>query len=174
MSPEKKPEQISLDLNVPSDGGGGQESEVDVESGPVLEWVSHPARRNMKVTISVSLFLAVLIFLVYVLTYSIFFTVLAIIILYASLAAFYFPTRYRLDSEKIAVKTMTQTLHKNWSQYRSYYPDKNGVLLSPFVRPSRLENFRGLYIRFGDNREEVTSFIKKRMETMRTHAEKGK
>jgi hypothetical protein len=60
-----------------------------------------------------------------------------------------------------------QELRKKWSQYRSCYPDKNGVLLSPFVRPSRLENFRGTYIRFWNNREEVVSFVKTMIEKNR-------
>ena len=61
------------------------------------------------------------------------------------------------------VKTTTQTLHKDWKVYRSYYVDKNGVLLSPFTEPTRLENFRGLYIMFNNNRDEVASFIKARI-----------
>jgi hypothetical protein len=62
---------------------------------------------------------------------------------------------------------MTQTLHKDWSIYRSCYPDKNGILLSPFVRPSRLENFRGIYLMFADNGEEVTRFVKAHIGTDR-------
>jgi hypothetical protein len=78
----------------------------------------------------------------------------------ASLAKFYFPTRYRLDDTGIMVKTMTQTLKKEWTLYRSCYPDKNGILLSPFAEPSRLENFRGLYLMFDNNRDDVTAFCR--------------
>jgi len=97
-------------------------------------------------------------------TYSPWFAVLGFIILYASLSPFYFPTRYRLTDEEISIKTTFQTQHKKWLQYRSCYPDKNGILLSPFMRPTRLENFRGLYIRFWNNRDEVTAFVKDRLE----------
>ena len=44
--------------------------------------------------------------------------------------------------------------------FRSFYTDKNGVLLSPFIAPSRLENFRGLYITFDNNRDAVLDFVK--------------
>ena len=84
---------------------------------------------------------------------------LRLLVLFASLAKYYFPTRFRLDADGITVKTMTQTLHKAWSMYRSYYPDRNGVLLSPFPSPSRLENFRGLYVMFAGNGDEVVQFI---------------
>lgn len=163
MSSEKKPEQISLDLSSDISSSSTPDDGNTLEKSHVLEWVSHPAMRNMRITAVVTLFLLVLVVIVYALTQSVFFTVLAFVILYASLAAFYFPTRYRLDDEGVEIKTTTQTLRKRWSQYRSFYPDKNGVLLSPFVRPTRLENFRGVYIRFGNNREDVTSFISQRI-----------
>jgi len=47
---------------------------------------------------------------------------------------------------------------------RTYHPDRNGVLLSPFSRQTRLETFRGIYIRFDGNRKEVMSVIKGRLE----------
>jgi hypothetical protein len=165
MSAEKKPEQISLEFSTERSTVPDVQVTQSSDAGPTLEWVSHPAKRNHKVTIAVSIFLVLLVIIVYALTYSVFFTILAIVILYGSLAAFYFPTRYRLDKNEIMIKTTTQTIRKKWSQYRSYYPDKNGILLSPFVRPSRLENFRGIYIRFGAGREEVTEFVKQRMES---------
>jgi hypothetical protein len=81
------------------------------------------------------------------------------VVLFASLAKFYLPTKYRLSDKRIMVKSTTQTVYKNWSQYRSFYPDRNGVLLSPFVRPSRLENFRGLYLIFENNKKDVIRFV---------------
>jgi hypothetical protein len=131
------------------------------DTGPTLEWRCHPMKRRPWVSVAVTLFIFLLAFMVYVLMESKFFTILALILLFASLAKFYFPTEFRLNREGVAVKTTTQTLHKEWSLFRSYYPDKNGVLLSPFVRPSRLESFRGLYLMFNNNRDEVVEFVKR-------------
>ena len=128
-----------------------------------LEWTCHPAKRNMKVTWAVSVFIVILTVIVYFATFSAFFTVLAFLILTGSLSGFYFPVKYRMTDKGITVKTTMQTLEKKWSQYRSFYPDKNGVLLSPFARPTRLENFRGLYIRFWNNREEVVAFVREQL-----------
>ena len=91
------------------------------------------------------------------------FTILALLIMLGSLAKFYFPTRYKLTDKSVTVKTTTQTLVKEWKLYRSCYPDKKGILLSPFVTPSRLENFRGLYIMFEKNSEAVTAFVRERI-----------
>ncbi len=141
------------------------ESQTQYPPGETLEWTCHPVKRNPLVSLLVSLFLVAVIVIVYYITASRLFGILAALIMFASLAKFYFPTTYRMTPEGITIKTTTQTLHKPWSTYRSYYPDKNGVLLSPFLQPSRLENFRGLYVMFAGNREEVLSYIKAHLPT---------
>jgi len=61
------------------------------------------------------------------------------------------------------VKFLFSQKEKDWTFYRSFYVDKNGVLLSPFERPSRLENFRGVYIRFHQNKDRVVEFVSSRI-----------
>ncbi len=146
------------------------------EEGEVLQWTTHPLRRKPLVAALVTVFILLVGFLVFVSTESKAFGTLALVVLFASLAKFYMPTRYRLSDERIMVKTTTQTIYKNWSQFRSYYPDKNGVLLSPFLQPSRLENFRGIYLIFEANRESVIDFVKKRIgrsDSGHSHEEKS-
>jgi hypothetical protein len=133
------------------------------DGGPSMEWVVHPVKRRPWVSAAVSLFVVAVVVLVRVTTESQAFAALAMIIMVASLAKFYFPTRYKLDTKGVTIKTTTQTLVKEWKLYRSCYPDKSGILLSPFVEPSRLENFRGLYIMFQGNRDEVTAFCRERI-----------
>lgn len=129
-------------------------------AGPAIEWVVHPVRRRPWVSVAVSLFVVCVIGIVRFATDSQAFAVLTAIIMVASLAKFYFPTRYRIDDGCVTVKTTTQTLKKEWSLYRSCYPDKNGILLSPFAEPSRLENFRGLYLMFDKNGEAIAAFCR--------------
>jgi len=139
--------------------------------GDTLEWVSHPVKRRPWVSLAVTLFNCMCGALVHATTGSAAFTGLALVILFASLAKFYFPTRYVLDNEGVTVKTTTQTLKKPWSQYRSSYSDKNGLLLSPFAEPSRLENFRGLYLIFANNKDEVTAFVRARVDERENDAD---
>jgi len=84
---------------------------------------------------------------------------LAVILLLGAVAPFFVITRYRLDGEGISMKRYVTTMKKRWEELRSYYPDKNGVLVSPFAKPSRLENFRGVYLRFRGNREKVLAVL---------------
>ena len=86
---------------------------------------------------------------------------LAVFIFAGALSAFFFPTTYELTTEKVRVKYLFSVVEKELKNYRSYYPDKNGVLLSPFPRPSRLENFRGIFLRYHNNKAEVDAFVKR-------------
>ncbi len=141
----------------------GPEVELSDDTEESLSWRCHPATRRPLVTVAVSLFVIIVGLAVYYSTDSRAFTVLALVVMLGSLAKFYFPTSYRLTEKTVTVKTTTTTITKPWSQYRSYYPDKNGVLLSPFPEPSRLENFRGLYLMFSGNRDEVIAFVRERV-----------
>ncbi len=134
-----------------------------VSEGPLLEWTVHPVKRRPLVSVAVSAFIVIVVALVRITTDSQAFAVLALVVMAASLAKFYFPTKYRLDQNGVTVKTTTQTLVKEWKLYRSCYPDKNGILLSPFASTSRLENFRGIYLMFQENSEAVTAYCKERI-----------
>jgi hypothetical protein len=139
------------------------EDEKPSGDGEVLEWVCHPVRRRPLVSVAVTAFIVLVGVVVYLASSSNAITVLALVVLLVSLAKFYFPTVYQLNEKGVIVKTTTQKIFKEWSMYRSCYPDKNGILLSPFARPTRLENFRGLYVMFAGNAEQVTAFVKKRI-----------
>lgn len=131
--------------------------------GPSMEWTTQPMKRRPLAAILTGLFILVVSMIVFYITYSKFFTGLALLVLFASVAKFYLPTKFRMTDEFVLVKSSTQTIARRWADIRSYYPDKNGVLLSPFSHPSRLENFRGLYLIFDNNKEKVVSFIKERV-----------
>ena len=131
----------------------------------VLEWKCHPATRKPWITLGVSVFILIISMLVFAATDSKGFSFLSLLVMFASLAKYYFPTKYRMTDKKISIKTTTQTMHKEWEIYRSFYPDKNGILLSPFARPTRMENFRGLYVMFSNNRDEVLEFVKSHIKT---------
>ncbi len=162
MSEEER-EQLSLNLDTSEEAKKTEEAEPEDE-GEVLEWVSHPASRNKRVTAVATLFVLVVIGVVYWATdNNIWYALLATLILFGSLISFYFPTRYKLTDKKIRVRSIVQNTTQDWEKFRSYYPDKNGILLSPFLRRSRLENFRGVYIRFEGNRDEVVGFVGNRL-----------
>ena len=137
--------------------------EFQDSSDTKLEWTVHPIKKNWKVSVVVVAFLATLCAAIYFSFNSFAFLALSITIFGCSLAPFFFPTTYTLQDDCIIVKSLLRRFTKEWDSFRSYYPDRNGVLLSPFLQPSRLENFRGIYVRFWYNKAEVVNFIKQKI-----------
>jgi hypothetical protein len=134
-----------------------------MSSETVLKWSTHPVRKKAWISILVVLFLFVIWALVYLATLNLFFVAFSVVVLLGSLSSFFLPTYYELDNEKVKIRFFFTLKEKKWGMFRSCYVDKNGVLLSPFEKPSRLENFRGIYIRFNQNKDEVVDFVKSKI-----------
>ena len=132
----------------------------------MLKWSSHPVKKKTLISILVIVFLFAVWFVVYLTTYSLLLTGLSVVIMLGSLLSFFLPTHYEMDQEKIKIKFFLTKREREWNAFRSFYVDKNGVLLSPFTKPSRLENFRGIYVRFNQNKEQVVNFVKSKIERL--------
>lgn len=83
-----------------------------------------------------------------------------ITVMTASLADFLFPVRFELTPDGAACKMLFKSAQINWSCVRRCYLDDSGVKLSPLAGVSRLEAFRGVYLRFNGNQQQVISAVK--------------
>lgn len=90
-------------------------------------------------------------------------TGLGFLLLVSAEFPFFLPALCRFDAEGASLRRAGATVAKRWAQLKSYYPDRNGVLLSPFARPFWMENFRGLYLPYGRHRDEVLAQLLNRM-----------
>jgi uncharacterized membrane protein YgaE (UPF0421/DUF939 family) len=126
-----------------------------------LTWVCHPAKIKKTAAVLVLIFMHMMFVVIYLITESLIMVILAGLIFMGTLSTFFFPSRYEVSKDRVKVKYLVNKVEKEMNSFRSFYPDKNGVLLSPFLKPSRLENFRGLYLRYHRNKEEVDAFIKR-------------
>lgn len=123
-----------------------------------LNWKSQPFVEHPRRTIFLVIFLVAIGVCVY-LSFGLYWVIIAYILLVGGILPYWLPTYYCFDEEGVKVKGIIAERNKKWDEFRSYYKDKNGVLLSPFSKPTRLENFRGIYIRFNNNEKEVVNFI---------------
>ena len=129
---------------------------------PQQTWIVHPLRERWKRSVLLSLFLTLVFSGVYW-RFNLSVMLLSAIFLIGSLYSYFVPFRYTFYEDEIVVTALLYRRVKPWSTFHSFYIDKNGVLLSPFAKPSRLENFRGTYVRFGTNREGALAFIERKM-----------
>ncbi len=91
--------------------------------------------------------------------------VVAALIFLVSLTTFFFPTTYNVNEKKVTIKYLFTLKERNLSAFRSVFPGRRGILLSPYLGPTRLENFRGFYLRYGkDNKEEVDKILSELIE----------
>jgi hypothetical protein len=128
-------------------------------------WISHPAKERPVASVAVSIFILVVVYLVYYLTNNAIMVLIAGMIFFISLSTFYFPTRYEVNKDRVFIKYLYSSKERNLSAFRSLFPGRRGILLSPFLGPSRLENYRGFYLRYGkDNKDQVDQFLAELME----------
>ncbi len=73
---------------------------------------------------------------------------ISLVVLAGSTARYLLPTRYVLDDREAAWRHLTWR-RRSWSAFRRIDRHADGIFLSPFRRPSRLDSFRGVYLRFG-------------------------
>jgi len=92
--------------------------------------------------------------------------VLAAGLLVAAISDFLFPVRYVMDEEGVWARGLVMRRRMAWAQVRRVARDELGVKLSPLARPSRLEAYRGIYLWFADNADEVMEFIARHTEAV--------
>ena len=125
-----------------------------------LIWKSHPAKERPVATVFVVLFILIILYLVYDISEEPIMVFIAILIFMFSLTTFFFPTTYTVDESKVSIKYLFTLKERNLSAFRAVFPGRRGILLSPYLGPTRLENFRGFYLRYGpENKEEVDKIL---------------
>ncbi|MBI4727559.1 hypothetical protein HY768_10160 [candidate division TA06 bacterium] len=129
----------------------------------ILEWSVHPFAESPKRAVVAVLAPVITCLLVYLWMQSWFWVGLAFLLIISSELPFFLKTSYRFDEKGIAQKRGGVVQSRTWEQIKSYYPDRTGVLVSPFLQKTWLENFRGLYLQFGKHREEVLSYLGKKI-----------
>jgi hypothetical protein len=77
-----------------------------------------------------------------------------------SLSRYFLPTRYALDEAGVCIVHAGVRRRIPWQRVRRVNVSRDGILLSPTERPSRTDSFRGCFLRFRGNGDEVTHFVR--------------
>lgn len=132
------------------------------KSENVLEWRVHKAKENPRKTFGTILLLLFIGLAIFFLWQELFLTGLSVAILFCSIVTYFLPITYRLDEQGVTRTILGAAQHRQWSEFKSFYIDKNGILLSPFNEKSFLETYRGIFLMCGKN-DEVREFVKRQM-----------
>jgi hypothetical protein len=137
--------------------------------GPVLEWTVHLARDRPGRAAVVVLTLLLAAGLCFTLFRSPLFALLTAAVLLGATSEFLLPIRYRLDNQGAESANLHNRRRISWRDVRKAYLLEDGIQLSPFDQPTRLEAFRGVFLRFGPggDRETVLAAVRERREAAR-------
>lgn len=96
---------------------------------------------------------------------------LSVVLLVLMTLPYFVPITYELSEEGVSLfHGRMRTSYKPWSHYTRCVYDEVGLQLKTMVTDSRLDHYRGCFIRFAkgvDNHGEVIEFIGKHLKTVR-------
>ena len=132
-----------------------------MSSTDALRWESHPLRREKpaKSVLLVALIVASSVAAAFGFEHW-FYGVFSLGALTASLSRYFFATRYVLDGAGISSEHLGLKQRRSWAEFRRADEHRDGIFLRPSARLGRLDSFRGVFLRFDQNREEVAHFVR--------------
>ena len=89
----------------------------------------------------------------------------AIVLLLGTASEYLFPVTFSFDEDGVSTKGLTNRSALKWSEVKRVLIGSKDVVLTPLPVPSRLDEFRGVVIRFAANgqtgdRESVLGYIR--------------
>lgn len=135
---------------------------ITTEEKTLLRWKVHLAGRDRlyRPVLAVVLIVLVLAYLQH-LSGQKWFTVFGCAFLFLSLADYFFPLNFRLTDKGACRSGIFGTKFLPWERVKHCYLDDKGIKLSTLPKRSALEGFKGLYLYFGDNRDELVEAVRR-------------
>ncbi|NQV17193.1 MAG: hypothetical protein HQ534_01425 [Armatimonadetes bacterium] len=129
-----------------------------------LSWTSHPFIDFPVTSIFLVIFLIVLAVILWQVAVVIWdmplFYYLGFAIFVFSMITYFIPTRYEFYEMKIIIYYAMIKIERNYSDFKCFYSDKKGIMLGTFMKPRKLDSFRGQSIRFSKLQTEKEDLIK--------------
>ncbi len=139
--------------------------QIEITDKPILAWTVHLVRQSpQKLAWIVPLFLVS--FFCGLNLMGPLGGVVVVVAMVTTLADFLFPVYYQLTPERASCKRRFGVTEICWKNVKRYYLDDFGIKLSPLAKLTRLEAYRGVYLRFdNDNKEKIIETVKSLRDT---------
>jgi hypothetical protein len=92
---------------------------------------------------------------------NVLFGLIGFAIILAATAEFWLGLSYKVDSRGASVRCGLSLSALDWSDVKRAVADNEGIKLSPLAAPSRLDSFRGVFLRYGAERESVEQAVRR-------------
>ena len=83
-------------------------------------------------------------------------------IIVASTAEFWLGTSYKLDKDGASVRCGFSYSEMRWNEVKRVMTTPDGLKLSPLGAATRMDSFRGIFLKFGDqSKEQILDFVRR-------------
>ena len=126
-----------------------------------LRWCVYPLLQNSWARSASLVFVIIFVSLLASYSFShIAYGVFSVVCLLISMARYFLPSYYTVDQRGLTCKLLWHKTFHEWSYFVRIEIRSHGVFLSPFVCPSRLDTFRGVFLPFNNNADFLLPFLK--------------
>jgi len=98
----------------------------------------------------------------YVVFGKVLFSIIGFAVIATATAEFWIPQKFKIDDSGASSRNGFAVTSISWSDVKRVTEDDDGVKLSPLEKDSALSPFRGVYLRYCSNRQEVIRAIEER------------
>ncbi len=137
---------------------------------PVIEWYSFPLKDYPKKSLILIVFLIFVVYILWNITMvnwdQPLYYILGVLILFIGVIPYFVSTKYEFYEDHFIVRYPFVKIEKKYTDFGSFYSDKNGIMISTFKQVSRLDAFRGQSVRFSKDKTEkevIISFLSERL-----------
>ena len=127
-----------------------------------LSWSVHPLLQNS--LYRSACVICIIIFVSILASYSfshIGYGIISLCCLLFSMARYFLPSHYTVDEQGLHCELLWHETFREWSYFVRGEIRSHGIFLSPFVRPNRLDTFRGVFLPFNSNDDILLPFIQR-------------
>ncbi len=142
---------------------GNRRETLERAEGTGPSWTTHPARQNPvrgAAVLGMIILVPIAVFMIFA---DPFLFALSFLLLALPLGSYFLPTRVQFDDSGVTMRSPLGMKSRRWGAFRSFQYDRVHLRLCTFSTPSRLDHYRGVLLRFGDNRDEVLSYVRDRI-----------
>lgn len=125
----------------------------------LMEWTVHLARRQPLKAVAVIFIIAFVVAFGWLFVHP-FVAFLMGLFLLNAVSEFLFPVRYKLTNDGVQVSSFLHDRSMGWEQVRRLDVFPNGVFLSPYLKPNKLDSLRGVWLRWDGEPERLQALVK--------------
>ena len=134
-----------------------------IDAVDVLRWRHSPWSKRPLKTWALLLVNLAIVAIVYITFPEKGFTGLAVLLMFGMTLSMLIPIRYEFSRKGVTVFFLGTRSFRRWEHYRNFYVHKEGIFLTSMKKPSGLDPFRGHFLYYGNNRNEVVEYARRQI-----------